>query len=83
MKIIPVKVMTCAALVASLSTASFVPSYAFAAETKAAVTENKNQPNLPDKYLGPEGLQKSIRRNRITCDCVRCLCVNVIKVTSN
>ncbi|PHG66547.1 HBL/NHE enterotoxin family protein [Bacillus toyonensis] len=60
MKIIPIKVLACTALVASLSTASFVPSYAFAAETKAATTQNANQPNLPDKYLGPEGLQKAL-----------------------
>lgn len=52
--------MTCAALVVSLSTASFVPSYAFAAETKVAATENEKQPNLPDKYLGPEGLKKAL-----------------------
>ncbi|PGT59415.1 enterotoxin, partial [Bacillus cereus] len=52
MKKIPVKIMTCAALLATLSTASIVPSYAFAAESKATTTENVNGPNLPDKYLG-------------------------------
>ncbi|MCQ6530702.1 HBL/NHE enterotoxin family protein [Bacillus mycoides] len=60
MKKIPVKVMTSAALIATLSTASIVPSYAFAAESKATTTENVNGPNLPDKYLGPEGLQKAL-----------------------
>ncbi|MCU5276444.1 HBL/NHE enterotoxin family protein [Bacillus cereus] len=60
MKKIPVKLMTCAALVATLSTASIMPSYAFAAETKEVTLKTENQPNLPDKYLGPEGLKKAL-----------------------
>ncbi|OLR27673.1 HBL/NHE enterotoxin family protein [Bacillus cereus] len=60
MKIIPVKVLTCTALITALSTVSIAPSYAFAAETQVAVTQDENQPNLPDKYLGPEGLKKAL-----------------------
>ncbi|MCQ6337653.1 MULTISPECIES: HBL/NHE enterotoxin family protein [Bacillus cereus group] len=61
MKKIPVKLMTCAALVTTLSTASIMPSYVFASETKEVTMKNENQPNLPDKYLGPEGLQKALQ----------------------
>lgn len=61
MKKIPVKLMTCAALVTTLSTASIMPSYVFASETKEITMKNENQPNLPDKYLGPEGLQKALQ----------------------
>ncbi|MED2777892.1 HBL/NHE enterotoxin family protein [Bacillus thuringiensis] len=61
MKKIPVKLVTCAALVTTLSTASIMPSYAFADETKEVTEKNEKQPNLPDKYLGPEGLQKALQ----------------------
>lgn len=61
MKKIPVKLMTCAALVTTLSTASIMPSYVFASETKEVTMKNEKQPNLPDKYLGPEGLQKALQ----------------------
>lgn len=50
--------MTCAALVTTLATA---PSYEFAAETKEVMMKNKTQPNLSDRYLGPEGLQKALQ----------------------
>lgn len=61
MRKIPVKLVTCAALVTTLSTASIMPSYAFADETKEITEKNEKQPNLPDKYLGPEGLQKALQ----------------------
>ncbi|WP_144509107.1 HBL/NHE enterotoxin family protein, partial [Bacillus mycoides] len=62
MQKISVKLMTCATLVATLSIASIVPSSAFADDTKAETMENENQPNLPDKYLGPEGVQKVLEQ---------------------
>ncbi|HHL0974222.1 TPA: HBL/NHE enterotoxin family protein [Bacillus cereus] len=60
MKGLPVKLMTSVALLATLSTASIVPSYAFATEAEAATIESENEPNVPDKYLGPEGLKKAL-----------------------
>ncbi|MGR5965118.1 HBL/NHE enterotoxin family protein [Bacillus cereus] len=60
MKKIPVKLMTCAALITTLSTASIMPSYAFAAETKETTMKTEKQSNLPDKYFGPEGLKKAL-----------------------
>ncbi|MCU4948844.1 MULTISPECIES: HBL/NHE enterotoxin family protein [Bacillus cereus group] len=58
MKKTPVKLMTCAALVTTLATA---PSYVFAAETKEVMMKNETQPNLSDRYLGPEDLQKALQ----------------------
>ena len=60
MKNIPVKIMTCAALITTLATASVVPSYTAAAETTVTTGESEKLPNLPDKYLGPAGLQKAL-----------------------
>ncbi|MGK8429698.1 alpha-helical pore-forming toxin family protein [Bacillus cereus] len=61
MRKIPVKLITCAALVTTLSMANIMLSYAFADETKEVTVKNEKQPNLPDKYLGPEELQKVLQ----------------------
>ncbi|MCI3150061.1 enterotoxin [Bacillus cereus] len=61
MRKIPVKLITCAALVTTLSMENIMLSYAFADETKEVTVKNEKQPNLPDKYLGPEELQKVLQ----------------------
>ncbi|WP_232339759.1 HBL/NHE enterotoxin family protein [Bacillus thuringiensis] len=53
--------MTCAALAGALSVSSVGPSYVFAAETTASATEGGQKINLPDEYLGPDGLQKALQ----------------------
>lgn len=61
MRKISVKLITCAALVTTLSMANIMLSYAFADETKEVTVKNEKQPNLPDKYLGPKELQKVLQ----------------------
>ncbi|PEJ73706.1 HBL/NHE enterotoxin family protein [Bacillus wiedmannii] len=63
MKRLPMKLMTSAALMTVMTTASIAPSYVFAETSKEVNSQNQQQSNihLPDKYLGPEGLQKALQ----------------------
>ncbi|SDY24363.1 HBL/NHE enterotoxin family protein [Thermoactinomyces sp. DSM 45892] len=60
MKTTSVRWLTCVTLAGTLSTVSVLPSYATSAVAKADEVSNEKQPNIPDKYLGPEGLKKAL-----------------------
>ncbi|MFZ7760057.1 HBL/NHE enterotoxin family protein [Bacillus thuringiensis] len=60
MKVIPWKTFTTSAMIATVIATSVLPGFAAAQTETPTVQQQAEQVNLPDKYLGPEGMKKAL-----------------------